>query len=118
MNVQTDLRAHLASQSLVRKGVEASAINPNFMKKLFELLFQELINCFDPDDGREVKSYVKSRRGDKRLRKGIARQAKRAGRRAGGRLSWSQAQSVAHEVIEQVDRTEASDITLVIRESD
>ena len=118
MKIQTQLRAVLAARSLERKSSEIAAIGSGFFVELFKALLPLLLECFDPDDGQEVKSYVAARRNDKRLRKGIARRAKIAARKQGARLAWRQARLVADEVIEQIATTESSDITLVIREHD
>lgn len=122
---QTVARATIISNALG----STIMIDPVTVISIIVTLIPYLIKCFNPDDGEEAMNYVKARYDDnnktnkyygydKRLLKGVTRQAKLAARKQNHRITWDQATQIAVATLNDIRLGNAQQTSLVIRESD
>lgn len=120
---QTTARAEKIGSGLTSKIM----LDPITIITIIVTLLPYLIECFDPSDGEEAMEYVKTRydenkrndayKGyDKRLLKGVTRQARRAARKEKCRLTWDQAAEIAAATLDDIRLGDVRQTSLVIRE--
>jgi hypothetical protein len=128
LGIQSQAFAQGVANRLHQGDGPMKAIDIMLILAIIELLLPIILDCFDPDDGEQVKTYLNARykaadSGNKyggyqrSTVRALARRVKAAGRKSGNRVTWLQARQMAIATMEEARVGNSQALSLAIRES-